>query len=278
MNNDWGNNPNKPDRETYMPSSVGLRALPLIKDKELQICYIKCERLAAALHIISSHLSDSEPIRKNLRDLSLSLLSSFEFLVDEDDSEGARRLIGFRLLEINSLISVASVCGHVSSGIAALIQEQIGAVSSAMVGKREESLMLPSSFFEVDLENEAIFGNPSEKAKSDDLGDKNFPSQRSKETQPKSFSAPRRAATLKNFSKTTPHKTTSQSQKAEERRSKIISVLKRRGELALKDIAKEVGKDCSEKTLQRDLSNLSEEGTVEKRGNKRWSTYVLKNL
>jgi hypothetical protein len=60
-----------------------------------------------------------------------------------------------------------------------------------------------------------------------------------------------------------------------DRRNNIFALLKDKPEIMIKDIA-QVIKNCSEKTLQRELMSLVKEGVLKKIGEKRWSKYSLK--
>lgn len=58
------------------------------------------------------------------------------------------------------------------------------------------------------------------------------------------------------------------------RREIILSMLKSGVKLTIKDFAKNI-KDCSEKTIQRELLTLVSEGVLKKEGERRWSKYFL---
>ncbi|MBI2108891.1 MAG: DeoR family transcriptional regulator [Parcubacteria group bacterium] len=58
------------------------------------------------------------------------------------------------------------------------------------------------------------------------------------------------------------------------RQDVIFKLLKSRGEVSIKDIS-EVVSGCSEKTIQRELLSLVEQGIVRKTGERRWSKYAL---
>lgn len=58
----------------------------------------------------------------------------------------------------------------------------------------------------------------------------------------------------------------------QERLNRILEVVRKRGGASIKDIAAEV-KDCGEKTIQRELATLIEEGLIRKEGERRWSIY-----
>ncbi|MCA9351394.1 DeoR family transcriptional regulator [Patescibacteria group bacterium] len=60
----------------------------------------------------------------------------------------------------------------------------------------------------------------------------------------------------------------------EERKENILKILKQKPDASIKDICL-LFKDCSSKTIQRDLTELIDEGLVKKEGSRRWSTYNL---
>lgn len=59
------------------------------------------------------------------------------------------------------------------------------------------------------------------------------------------------------------------------RRSNILMIIKDKGEVNIKSIS-ELIKDCSEKTIQRELNGMVGEGVLKRTGDKRWSKYSLK--
>jgi hypothetical protein len=62
--------------------------------------------------------------------------------------------------------------------------------------------------------------------------------------------------------------------KGESRKDKVMAIIKDKGEATIKDIA-ELITDCSEKTIQRELQSLINEGMVVREGERRWSKYRL---
>jgi len=59
-----------------------------------------------------------------------------------------------------------------------------------------------------------------------------------------------------------------------ERQQVILDIIKEIGESSIKDISDNI-KDCSEKTIQRELNTLIYDGVLKKIGERRWSKYVL---
>jgi predicted HTH transcriptional regulator len=58
------------------------------------------------------------------------------------------------------------------------------------------------------------------------------------------------------------------------RQNIILGLLKKKKELTIKDIS-HVIKDCSEKTIQRELLTLISAGVLKKIGERRWSKYSM---
>ncbi len=62
--------------------------------------------------------------------------------------------------------------------------------------------------------------------------------------------------------------------KKNSRQSIIINLLKRKKEIMIKDVSPLID-GCSEKTIQRELMAMVQNGTLRKIGEKRWSRYTL---
>ncbi len=60
-----------------------------------------------------------------------------------------------------------------------------------------------------------------------------------------------------------------------DRQQVIINELRSKGQLTVKDLAEKI-KDCSEKTIQRELLSLVGSGVLKKEGERRWSRYSVK--
>jgi predicted transcriptional regulator len=63
------------------------------------------------------------------------------------------------------------------------------------------------------------------------------------------------------------------SKKQSSRMSLILDFVRKNNGVSIKDIAKVI-KGCSEKTIQRELGDLIEQGLIERKGERRWSTYT----
>lgn len=59
-----------------------------------------------------------------------------------------------------------------------------------------------------------------------------------------------------------------------DRKTHVLNVIRDKGEATIKDIT-EVISDCSEKTIQRELTNLIKDNLIAREGERRWSRYKL---
>lgn len=59
-----------------------------------------------------------------------------------------------------------------------------------------------------------------------------------------------------------------------DRRTRILTILEAKGEATIKDIS-DIISDVSEKTVQRELNAMIDEGKVQRQGERRWSRYIL---
>lgn len=58
------------------------------------------------------------------------------------------------------------------------------------------------------------------------------------------------------------------------RRERVLNVIRDKGEVTIKDISENI-KDCSEKTIQRELTDLIKDNIIMREGDRRWSKYKL---
>ena len=69
------------------------------------------------------------------------------------------------------------------------------------------------------------------------------------------------------------NRTKGQSKGQSERMSLILDLVRKRKSLSIKEIASVI-RNCSEKTIQRELNILIERGLIRREGERRWSMYL----
>ena len=264
----------------------------------------KTEKLASAIYLITGFFDEEEPLKWNLRTLSSKILSSSLKLKDTEstDKEKAIMDIESTILEIGSLLLVAKNSGLMSEMNYNIISKEFNTFADTLASqsrllKRGGSAALENNYFAVSVPevrprqgkvieesvNEPIRDN-TEKAtysyepKLDVLenlanGHREDLSQEKGQKLDEGFMARgikqgirKEVGALKEFGAVAVKKNS--------RQSIIISLLRRKKEIMIKDVSPLIH-GCSEKTIQRELLTMVGKGILKKQGEKRWSRYSL---
>ncbi len=256
----------------------------------LQFVSLKRKKLAKAIYLITSFVSDSEPIKWRLRTEALELLSDkFNLIFNGRRVATGRHLpaghdrrlsedlsyyrypllsdLSSKLEQIISLLDLALAGGFVSEMNFGLLKQETEKILSQIrtrEGDRflENYLLLPEA-----TSTHASQGHLSHKIESGDKGHYHT-----------SF-VPHQSATSKGLSEVSKghiarsHIAVSPRQK-DGRRESIVNFIKGKSWTPITDIAQAVP-GCSVKTVQRELSDLVDRGVLKKKGDRRWARYIL---
>jgi len=223
----------------------------------------KTQKIVSALYLITDLIKDSDAIKWEIREEGISLVSS-SLMIDTTfpiDKEHSINLYSLSAQKIITYINIALVSSLVSTMNAGILIRELESVL-AFVKKEDKDnhpsgYILSDSFFapeSVSLNNkghESVSYDKNVLKESDNFNDRN-----SIVNKPniKPSSVPRL--------------------KQSDRKDIILNILKKDSNLTIKDFSSVI-KDCSEKTIQRELTSLVEKGLVLKVGERRWSTYSL---
>ena len=240
----------------------------------------KTERLVTAIYLLTGLMSDKEPMKERLRSLAtemlLTALSMSERVWGEDVFQ--KNLLS-SIFEISTLFKIAESAKMISKMNHQIIDNELIKLSNFLVTSASNyssaKIAIEPTLFDGDYnfvpdqrlqnlnQNNTAINNSntnSEISKGQesikDISNNNVPEKMS----------------VKN-SKT--DKTEKKNLKDKNDRQEIIkSMLKGGQKLTIKDFAKNI-KDCSEKTIQRELVDMVEKGQLKKEGERRWSKYFL---
>lgn len=199
----------------------------------------KAERLATALHLVTNYIAPDEPIRARLRNAALDVVA-YTIDLERLGSLGAEAF-GGRCAGIAALLETAQMNGMVSSSNAKLLCDEYAALAQftrdrfSLIRSRSSDLFVPLS-------------------------------------QPSSLGF------FKGQKDIVPYRTVQKIERTDKglisgtRRAHIIELFNTKKRISIKD-AVFVVPDVSEKTLQRELLSMVEEGLLIKEGERRWSTY-----
>jgi hypothetical protein len=256
-------------------------SLFISKDKNFVFTHQKVKKLAAAVYMITNFFDDHEPIKWSLRSLSTQLLKKNIALTDTifANSSSTRDSIKEVILETVSLLEVASFAGLVSSMNVEVLKKEF-----TILLERMELIGNPTSSNGVSTAEQ--FFAVADPAPVTPSQQKSIPSIYKGETSPAvqikdnsnvlyseqlvptqtDVSDTENRMKLREFSPV--------AVKKNKRQSAIINLLKRKKEIMIKDVVGIIT-DCSEKTIQRELLALVDEGVLKKEGERRWTKYSL---
>jgi Fic family protein len=134
-----------------------------------------------------------------------------------------------------------------------------------LYGKSTPVFSLPPEFFEV-----GISSNDLHSARKEEFLPSNFNKGHYKGHSP-SFDLTQKTSQGQNQIN---RKDKEQSVNTNNRKEMILNIIKQNKEVTIRDITSVIT-DCSEKTIQRDLSALVASGVLKREGERRWSKYAL---
>lgn len=228
------------------------RELGLFNNGEYLVFSLKkTEKIVSAIYLITSLIKDNEPMKWELREGSMSLLSVLMTLNGVEAVDKNRLLQSFFLssVQLISYLNISRTSGLISSMNSKLIIDEIHMLveyikQQTLSSVHSAGFILSDSFFATDM--------PAQSAKKEGL---NHTLNASHDKLAKN-----KAIIIKD--------------KKDTRKNHIIELLKKSSNLTIKDFVRVI-KDCSEKTIQRELIDLVKTGVVKKEGERRWSTYSL---
>jgi len=292
------NNLRDNDLNNGVEKSVDLASLSFFNsDPYFNFVYKKSERLCMAIYLVTDFFPASDSIKDNMRNAGTKLLRVSLSLITS--SSTARKDILNELsglcLEIISLSKVSSNLGMTSianhnvlegeiKNFIATIEEKerpstVGQgfvlneeILSCEIEKTPTAVMAKvnepqSSYYHIEDKREVkvnvpVHANnqiPVEKKVVHTLtvNKVDLPKKHDQATEAEGVEVPTRSVMQKN-----------------ERQQIILDIIKEIGESSIKDISDNI-KDCSEKTIQRELNTLIYDGVLKKIGERRWSKYII---
>lgn len=238
------------------------------KDIRRVYLYKKAERLAKAIHLISPAFTDSPSLKDRIERIAVGLVDASVL-----PPTASRTALSRELLALSSILSIARTGGMLSPMNTDLIVREAHLLLSEVISYEEPRLTLdeiPSlaTLAKATMESRDRAGLRSVARVMYDSAlevleqpeDKGLSKGQVKDT----------AGVRQNAGGRTEAKGGSNG----ERRESILAVLRSKGPSYIKDISMIV-RDVSEKTIQRELSALVSEGVVNRKGDRRWTTYEI---
>ncbi len=220
-------------------------------DGDFVFVYKKTEKLATAVYMVTNFFSDSEPMKWTLRNKVSDMVS---FVLEYKDTFSSRKTdflysIKSKVLESMSFLEISLRAGLISQMNFSIIRQEflnliLTIDTPNAVNKEVARDNIPKSFFDVPRQSSSANHGQGDLQEHDRV--------------------------VKDKTSITDR----QVQKRSNRQKVILGLLDKKGELTIKDIS-HVIKDCSEKTIQRELISFMRAGLVKRTGERRWSKYSL---
>ncbi len=223
----------------------------------------KTERLVAAVYLLTDLFEKDNPFRHKLRLGTTDLLLDSFRLAGGHDGRETLSSLKRRALEILVLLESAHFSGFVSPMNLSIFQNQYAPVLS-LIEERENGIQSGKPVVEEDFFNDGVPPLPSTFSIGHSKGHNVLYGldKRSSVPTPSSSKSRTEARGPRRNGLESP------------RMRAIMLLVKRHGEVSVKTVSAVV-KDCSEKTIQRDLLALVASGVLKKTGERRWSRYSL---
>lgn len=233
------------------------------KDAIFMEIYNRSCRLSAAIFLIASLMDDKEILKTKIKNLSLDIVSMSVKLKDilflQNDIRSITDIEKCSL-ELMSLLNIASLSGLISKMNADILKEEFQNFNIEL-GKFSEK----SQYDKVGSVR-GIFSELSLPLNSSDLN----------LIQPEISHNLKSANTLNEHKDVIPSGSSNGNghKRKDLRKTTILNFIKGHNNVSIKDIVPHVV-GCSEKTIQREIMELIEEGKIRKVGERRWSKYSI---
>lgn len=238
-----------------------MNEITIQKNNDFLNIYNKSYRIAAAVFVISNIMDQNEELRTKIKKLSLDLVSMSVNLKDINFYD-AKKLIADiekKSLELMSMLDIASVSGLVSKMNGNILKEEFQLFISEL-NKFSEKLESNKNVSVTGIFGESLITNINNLEKTNlkyhnEIGE--------------AYKSEQKVTSNNNELKNgNGHK------RKDLRKNTILDFIKGHNDVSIKDIVPNIV-GCSEKTIQRELIQLINDGKIKKVGERRWSKYLL---
>ena len=234
----------------------------------------KIEKVVMALYMVTDYMEDREPIKATLRSLSVELISIHH--EGQNNGQNSPQFVFENIKqtveEMLSFLRITRTVNIISEMNGEILEKELKNILS-MYGDFMDSSLSPFGIIGI------VSKTRDQVTLTQDFFDTGEPKKDNVHNQVGGF--------IKDIQKDTKRQIMDNNVKPglpghmvkndrNDRREKIINIVREKGQVSIKDITDNF-KDISEKTIQRELIALVVSGVLLKKGEKRWSTYSIKN-
>lgn len=231
----------------------------------------KTVKIAKVLYLVTDIIDNEEEIKKSLRKIANALV-----IKDTFDTKKTFKEVALKLNNLKSLLELGVFSGVVSHMNAMILVREIDNILEVMFDEKEQvGPVINKTFFSVERDfNQGEFSL----------------TERDREVEQLIHQGSRLKGHVKDSTKPNMSfksiglsEVVADSYKKDDegfsgvesgRKDLILNIIKNKKEVSIKDISSHI-KDVSEKTIQRDLTDMVDQGIIKKTGERRWSKYSL---
>jgi hypothetical protein len=257
-------------------------------DSDFYYLYKKTEKIASAVYLITNFFSVHEPLKWTLRDTILELLKDTLELanITVSDKEPVIRKMSASVFRIISLFEIGFKASLISEMNFTIIKNELYTLVLTVEEKEnspmiQEDVLLTEEFFQVEqsekivnISNKGVTKIPQKTPMNNVLykgHSKGHDVLKNISDMHASYLA------QSNAGGSIPQESVQEvttKDKSNDRQEVIYNYLTEHKVATIKDIASIIT-DCSEKTIQRELGTMLDQGRIKKMGERRWSKYFI---
>jgi hypothetical protein len=239
----------------------------------LSYVHKKGVKISKAIYLVTDIIKDTEPLKWSMREVATELV----LVKDNQDAKRAALTMGVRIANLKTLVLLANFAKALSDMNTHILVKECDDLLFSIAeidGFSSDYLSLERDFFSVEY---ATHPSPFLSVMAQEkAGDKPqfFKGHVKDNNQDMSLSSDSSRIVKKDFTRNAETQILKDRMKSD-RTSQIIDIIKSKGEVTIKDISSLI-RDCSEKTIQRELLGLLVQDKIKRTGDRRWSKYSLK--
>jgi hypothetical protein len=246
--------------------------LSLKDSKAISYTLEKTLRIASAVLKLASFMDSTSVVRGDIERTAMGLVKDTASFAHSDR---ARKGFESGIATLSALLTTASSAGLMSVKNVNVLNEELSALitTTSHIGTLSGRSYLETGTFSVELPQDLFMSEPTGTASTHkgQVTDAVRPARASTQSQ-------RAEQQYQTSGDQQPLKQTRYVDRVQEvqkdRRATILGLLQRKDRITVKDVSSII-RDCSEKTIQRELLALVAQGVLKKEGERRWSTYSL---
>jgi hypothetical protein len=247
-----------------------------LSEKDItSVSYIveKSSRIASVTFLLADVLDESNELRRELQKSAIGLV--------RDASKSARSIesresLVSALLTLTVLLETASRSGQLSKMNTEILSDEITALGELInvIDWQKGRRFAEESFFGGEVPKELFTPEPLPTRSGTYIRQEReaFIQRPTVSEQSSGSYAPRAERDTESKGRIQYKERVQEVQK--DRRASILGLVQKKDKITVRDVSNII-KDCSEKTLQRELLALVRQGVLKKEGERRWSTYSL---